>query len=75
MHSICQLAEDTSSKIIIDAEECAINDSINQISDDMMSEFNQFQVVVYKTYQMYRRDTTTMLLNDLKKERDLFCRL
>ena len=77
VYSICQLAEDTSSKIIIDAEECAINDSINQISDEMMREFNGNQVVVYKTYQMYRRDTTTMLLNDLNTERDysLGCKL
>ena len=77
VYSICQLAEDTSSKIIIDAEECAINDSINQISDEMMREFNGNQVVVYKTYQMYRRDTTTMLLNDLNAERDysLGCKL
>ena len=77
VYSICQLAEETSSKVIIDAEECAINDSINQISDNMMAEFNQFGVVVYKTYQMYRRDTTTMLLSDLKKERDYFvgCKL
>lgn len=70
VYSICQIAEDTSSKIIIDAEEYAINDSINQICDEMMREFNRNQVMVYKTYQMYRRDTTKMLLSDLKAERD-----
>lgn len=70
VNSICQLADETGSKIIIDAEECAINDSINQISNEMMSEYNYNQVVVYKTYQMYRRDTTTMLLDDLKEKRN-----
>ena len=29
-----------------------------------MEIFNKDQVMIYKTYQMYRRDTTTMLLND-----------
>jgi len=77
LNTICELACDTGSKIIIDAEECAINDNINQLSEEMMSEYNKNQVVVYKTYQMYRRDTTTMLLNDLKEERDYFigCKL
>lgn len=68
--SICQLTEETGSKLIIDAEEFAINDSINEISDEMMEKYNKNQVVIYKTYQMYRRDTTTMLLDDLKKDRD-----
>ena len=67
---IASLAEETGSKLIIDAEEEEINDSINQITDEIIPEYNKNQVVVYKTYQMYRRDTTTMLLDDLKKKRD-----
>lgn len=68
---IANFAEETGSKLIIDSEELAINDSINEITDEIMSQFNKHQVVVFKTYQMYYRiDTTLMLLDDLKKERD-----
>lgn len=70
VNEIANLAEETGSKLIIDAEELEINDSINEITDEIIPQFNQENVVVYKTYQMYRRDTTTMLLNDLKKKRN-----
>ena len=74
---IASLVEETGSKLIIDAEELEINNSINEITDEIIPQFNQDQVVVYKTYQMYRRDTTSMLLDDLKKKRDYFmgCKL
>ena len=67
-----ELVREHDSKLIIDAEEEAINDKINEVSDMLMELFNKDYVTVYKTYQMYRRDTTSMLLNDLKKERDYY---
>lgn len=72
VNDICQLANDSGSKIIIDAEEISINDTINAIADEMVAEHNKDQVVVYKTYQMYRRDTTKMLIEDLKKDKDYY---
>ncbi len=69
-HEICELASEMGSQVIVDAEEYAINHKINKIVDNLMEEHNQENVTVYKTYQMYRRDTTTMLLDDLKKERN-----
>ena len=70
VQKVCQQIEDTGSTLIIDAEEYEINHKIDQISDAMMSEFNQQQAIVYKTYQMYRRDTTKMFLEDILKERN-----
>lgn len=70
MFQICEMAEENSSQIIIDAEEVEINDKINDVTDLLMKQFNKNYVIVHKTYQMYRTDTTTMLLNDLKENRD-----
>ena len=74
---ICEKAVENNSIIIIDAEEVKINNEIDSIADRMMSTFNQNSVNVYKTYQMYRRDTTSKFVFDLTKERDyhLGCKL
>ena len=71
------LIEENSSKLLIDAEEMEINDEINDISDIMMEIFNRDDVIVYKTYQMYRKDGFKILQNDLDKDRDYFigCKL
>ena len=76
-YQICEKAVENNSIIIIDAEEVKINNEIDSIADQMMSTFNQNSVNVYKTYQMYRRDTTSKFVFDLTKERDyhLGCKL
>ena len=76
-YQICEKAVENNSIIIIDAEEVKINNEIDSIADRMMSTFNQNSVNVYKTYQMYRRDTTSKFVFDLTKERDyhLGCKL
>ena len=76
-YQICEKAVENNSIIIIDAEEVKINNEIDSIADRMMSTFNQNSVNVYKTYQMYRRDTTSKYLFDLNKERDYYlgCKL
>ena len=72
VHHICDLAIENSSRIIIDAEQISINDTIDEVSDLMMETYNKSCVNVYKTYQMYRRDTMSKYLQDLKEERDYF---
>lgn len=72
VHYICDLAIENSSKVIIDAEQVSINDTIDEVSDLMMENYNKTSVNVYKTYQMYRRDTMGKYLNDLKEERNYF---
>ena len=67
---IAETVRENDSKLIIDAEEYEINDKVDEISDMIMGEFNKDDVMVYKTYQMYRRDTMTKYLKDLKKDRE-----
>ena len=43
-------------KVLIDAEESWIQDSIDFIADRMMKQYNKEQAMVYNTYQMYRQD-------------------
>ena len=43
-------------RVLIDAEESWIQDSIDELAEDMMSDFNRERAVVYTTAQLYRHD-------------------
>lgn len=70
---LCEKAIDNNSKILIDAEDFIIQDDINSISNNLVRYFNKDKVNIYKTYQMYRKDTFDILKNDLDLKRDHFC--
>lgn len=53
---ICGRAKDLGMRVMIDAEESWIQDTIDALALDMMRMYNTERVVVYNTYQMYRRD-------------------
>lgn len=63
VHQICEVAHEKKIRILIDAEESWIQDSIDELAYEMMKKFNQKQPIVYNTYQMYRSD----MLANLKK--------
>ena len=46
---------------MVDAEESWIQDAIDALAEDMMSDYNRDQVVVYNTVQMYRHDRLAYL--------------
>ena len=54
---LCYNARKYNSKILVDAENFLIQDDIDIITDKLQKRFNKNQVNVYKTYQMYRKDT------------------
>lgn len=54
--SICALAVESKVKLLIDAEETWIQDSIDNFVLDMMAEYNKDNVWIYNTLQMYRWD-------------------
>ncbi len=54
--AICQKAHDLQVQLLIDGEESWIQDTIDTLCYEMMARFNQKQVIVYNTYQMYRAD-------------------
>ncbi|UII23009.1 proline dehydrogenase family protein [Fulvivirga ligni] len=63
VHQICEVAYEKKVRILIDAEESWIQDSIDELAYEMMKKFNQKQPIVYNTYQMYRSDMLGNLKN------------
>lgn len=62
-------------RIFLDAEDDAIHKQENQVYSRIIDEFNINAIYVYKTYQMYRRDSMSLLLNDLSNHRRLGVKL
>ena len=52
-------------KVLIDAETNELHKSINAISDNLLTKYNTKNTYVYKTYQMYRRDSYNHLISDI----------
>ena len=71
-NQIIDLAIYKKSKILIDAEEDIIQNKIDFISDECMKKYNKNEVNVYKTYQMYKKNSLSKFKNDLTKERDYY---
>lgn len=65
LDNLCNYAYKSQSKIMIDAEDYLIQNDIDYISNIMMEKYNKKKVIVYKTYQMYRKDTLYHLHRDL----------
>jgi len=56
MFAICDLAKEKGVGILLDAEETWIQDPIDRLAIELMTEYNKEKVVVYNTYQLYRND-------------------
>ena len=61
---ICKLANELGVKVMIDAEESWIQDTIDRVALEMMRKYNQEQAIVYNTYQLYRHDKLASLKAD-----------
>lgn len=64
VNTICERAHAYDVPVLIDAEETWIQDSIDQLADDMMARYNRKKAVVYNTYQMYRISSMNNLVHD-----------
>ncbi len=62
--AICDKAHKANIPVMIDAEETWIQDTIDQLALDMMRRFNKKQCIVYNTYQLYRHDKLSSLMDD-----------
>lgn len=70
--NIINMFKKYNTQITIDAEQVEFQDKISNITDDI----SKNGVEVYKTYQMYRKDSLDLLHNDLKLYKQLnltFC--
>ena len=56
VRSICAATAEAGGRVLIDAEESWIQDSIDELAEDMMADFNRETAVVYTTAQLYRHD-------------------
>ena len=53
---ICKIAFEKNIKILIDAEESWVHDSIDNLVEMMMKKYNKENTIVFNTVQMYRHD-------------------
>ncbi len=61
--TLCRSAAGRQVRIFIDAEESWIQEVIDGLAVEMMSELNRGQVIVYNTFQFYKEDTLENLKN------------
>jgi len=61
LDSICHVARDRGVSVFFDAEESWVQNAIDYLVNSMMSRYNQENVVVYNTFQMYRSDRLKFL--------------
>jgi proline dehydrogenase len=66
INRICSAAHEKGVRVMIDAEESWIQDSIDELALEMMRRYNQNQAIVYNTYQLYRNTVLECLKQDNK---------
>ncbi|MBK0401780.1 proline dehydrogenase family protein [Adhaeribacter sp. BT258] len=62
--SICKRAFEKNVRIFIDAEESWIQETIDQLTYEMMEKYNKQKAIVYNTYQLYRHDRLDVIKRD-----------
>lgn len=67
---ICEAAYQNGVSIFVDAEESWIQGSIDILVDKMMSKYNKKKVVVFNTFQLYRHDRLSFLMNSYEKAQE-----
>lgn len=56
INTICKTAHEKGVPIFIDAEESWAQQAMDNLANEMMSLYNQQKVIVYNTFQLYRKD-------------------
>jgi proline dehydrogenase len=64
---LCHTAKENGVAVYIDAEETWMQDTIDQLVKIMMERYNKEKIVVYHTYQLYRKDKLASLKADHKE--------
>lgn len=67
MDKVIRLASDMGVGVFIDAEESWVQDSMDSLADEFMETYNKRKVVVYNTFQMYRKDRLDFLLRSYER--------
>jgi proline dehydrogenase len=67
LNQLCHAAKKHNVSVFIDAEETWIQNTIDQLVKSLMEKYNRDKVVVYHTYQLYRKDKLQGLYDDHKE--------
>lgn len=67
MNEICEVAYQNKVKIFVDGEETWFQETIDDLTYQMMEKYNKEQVIVYNTYQMYTVDRLEKLKTAYQK--------
>ncbi len=62
LDKICKRAYELGVGVMIDAEESWMQITIDALVDDMMEKYNKDKVIVYNTFQLYRKDKYDFLV-------------
>ncbi|MGV8878488.1 MAG: proline dehydrogenase family protein [Sphingobacteriaceae bacterium] len=65
VENICQIGFNLQVRVMIDAEESWIQNTIDELALNMMRKYNGEKPIVYNTYQLYRHDQLASLQHDL----------
>jgi proline dehydrogenase len=65
LDSICQNAIKNNCKILIDAEDNSTYNKTNKLCDYVIDKYNKDKCIIYKTYQLYRKDSLDLLQYDI----------
>lgn len=63
LDSICHVAHEKNVGVFFDAEESWIQDTLDHLVYLMMQRYNKKKVIVYNTFQMYRKDRLQFLMD------------
>lgn len=67
VNAICQRCYQRDVRVFIDAEESWIQDTIDNLTYEMMALYNKEKANIYNTYQLYRHDRLDVLQRDLEQ--------
>lgn len=64
---LCQAAAEAGVRLLVDAEETWIQDTIDQMTEDRMAKLNTKTAILFNTVQMYRQDRLNYLQENIAK--------
>lgn len=70
VNDLARAAVDNKTPLFIDAEETWIQDTIDQIAEEMMEKYNQNKVFIYTTVQLYRHDRLEYLRQLIERSKE-----
>lgn len=66
IYRICDIAKQHNTPLLIDAEQIALQDTIDSITDKLILKYNKEYPLIHKTYQMYRCDRLSLIKQDIE---------